>query len=186
MNALENHVYIPALPCCDVISTYPNTNTYLAKIPRELRTPLVKVDPHGCQPVLSGLKALRSGGRSAIVIIDSIAYRLKGCGNYVNGYWGSTNLRYPFPGFPMIACFNMNIIFNGLCVYLCVYLYTYIYILLAKLFILIFCDFLKKMMQNENTLTGKIRNFDTFETDDEAVEIRGCAFTHTGINIEMI
>jgi len=36
------------------------------------------------------------------------------------------------------------------------------------------------MQEGDNTMTGKIKNFCTFEFDEEATEIRGCAFPHTG------
>ena len=96
-----------------------------APLPLSLRAPLLKTADG------ESLQGIRSGGRSAIVWdgITSAAYRLKGCGNYCDGAYGGKDLRFPFPGLPVVPMEKMDLA--------------------------------------------------TFETDAEAVEVRGCAFPHT-------
>jgi len=60
-------------------------------IPAALRVPLIKTAD-------GSLSGIRSGGRSAILLDDGAerAYRLKGCGNYVD----ADGFRFEYPGFP--------------------------------------------------------------------------------------
>lgn len=62
---------------------------------------------HGerCTCSLGLTRASNCAGRSAIVVLREPrlrAYRIKGCGNYVDGEYAGKSLRYPFPGMPVV------------------------------------------------------------------------------------
>ncbi|KAL5476146.1 hypothetical protein EMCRGX_G026057 [Ephydatia muelleri] len=80
------HCYVPAIPAADMNLLPQGT----AKLPNELQKPLLKT-------ANGTVQALRSGGRSALMVTRDTIYRLKGCGNYldVDGF------RYSYPGFPL-------------------------------------------------------------------------------------
>jgi hypothetical protein len=64
-------------------------DTDVSHLPKPLQQPLVKTAD-------GSVSGIRSGGRSAILIDGPTAYRLKGCGNYVD----APHFRFDFPGFP--------------------------------------------------------------------------------------
>eukprot|EP00731_Ephydatia_muelleri_P030286 Em0021g809a len=86
------HCYVPAIPAADMkcVAMGSLLPQGTAKLPNELQKPLLKT-------ANGTVQALRSGGRSALMVTRDTIYRLKGCGNYldVDGF------RYSYPGFPL-------------------------------------------------------------------------------------
>lgn len=87
-----SNLYLPALPCLDLISTAPG-------IPS---TGYLKT----CQS-LSTLTCLASGKRSAILANDSSCLRLKGCGNMDSGF-AKELMAYPESAYEIRGCCFLN------------------------------------------------------------------------------
>lgn len=85
-------VYQPCIPAADPVADF--KADAVADLPEVLRKPLVKTAD-------GPIEGIRSGGRSAIIMLGKTAYRLKGCGNYVDGEYAGKTLRFPFPGMPV-------------------------------------------------------------------------------------
>ena len=72
---------VPGIPAIDYVAEAPSQN--LDDWPAALRQPLIKVD---CESVSTEMHSVASGVRSALVKIDGKWFRLKGCGNYEQGF----------------------------------------------------------------------------------------------------
>ena len=81
----EATITVPAVPALDLVRT-PSaaSGDALAALPAALRAPLIKVRESEAPP--GALRGVASGTRSALVKIEGVWYRLKGCGNNDEGF----------------------------------------------------------------------------------------------------
>ena len=83
-------VLVPGIPALDLVCAAPTGPSHdTSDWPEFLRQPLVKVAPEAPEAAKDGEappKAVASGVRSALVKLDGVWYRLKGCGNNTEGF----------------------------------------------------------------------------------------------------
>ena len=80
-------VVIPGIPALDIECVAPGgPSVDVSDWPAFLRTPVVKCESPGDTGTAEAPKAVASGVRSALVKLDGVWYRLKGCGNGDQGF----------------------------------------------------------------------------------------------------
>jgi hypothetical protein len=87
-----DHIYVPCVPARDLNSRELMESTDVAFLDDQVKLPLIKT-------ANGSIKAIQSGGRSAILPGVDHVYRLKGCGNFID----QDGSRYEFPGFSIQA-----------------------------------------------------------------------------------